>query len=63
MTFYNRFLLVLVFACCCSKALAQPIPPNSANPAPLPGLILIMAAGATYGTFKTYSKRQDKEDD
>ncbi|MGK0406989.1 MAG: hypothetical protein ACJAZH_000808 [Roseivirga sp.] len=59
----NRFLLVLILVCSWIMLSAQPAPPDSANPAPLPGVVLIMAAGASYGAFKTYRKINEEEEE
>tara|TARA_R110002050_G_scaffold194708_2_gene329511 strand:- start:28717 stop:28899 length:183 start_codon:yes stop_codon:yes gene_type:complete len=43
------------------SAFAQPKPPSSNNPAPLPGLILLAAAGAAFGAKKVYDKKGSED--
>lgn len=40
---------------------AQPTPPDSNNPAPLPGLVLLAAAGAALGAKKVYDKKRSED--
>lgn len=42
---------------------AQPAPPDSANRTPLPGLVILAAAGAAYGARKTALKLKEKEEE
>ncbi len=37
---------------------AQPTPPDSNNPAPIPGLALLAAAGAAVGVKKVYDQKK-----
>ncbi len=53
------YLFILLFNA--SYLLAQPAPPESANRTPLPGLVILAAAGAAYGARKTALKRKSKE--
>jgi|GEM_PF-3269738 len=56
----NLFALALFLNC--SFLAAQPAPPDSANRTPLPGLLILAAAGAAYGARKTALKRQEGEE-
>jgi hypothetical protein len=50
--------LILICAICTSFALcAQPNNPN--NPTPLPGIALLVAAGAAYGAKKMYDQKEE----
>jgi len=39
---------------------AQPAPPDSENRAPLPGLVILAAAGAAYGARKSFLKSKEE---
>lgn len=43
------------------EMMAQPAPPTSNNPAPIPGLALLAAAGAAFGAKKVYDKKKEAE--
>lgn len=56
------FRLSLIFALVLAlDASAQPAPPNSNNPAPIPGLAILAAAGAALGVKKVYDQRKNGE--
>lgn len=44
-------------------AMAQPAPPGSGNPAPIPGLVWLAAAGAAMGGKIAYDKKKKKEEE
>ena len=56
-------LIVIILIFNVSQLFGQPAPPESANRTPLPGLVILAAAGAAYGAKKTVSKRKDREED
>ncbi len=43
------------------EMMAQPAPPASGNTAPIPGLVLLAAAGAAFGAKKAYDKKKTAE--
>jgi hypothetical protein len=52
---------LIAFLALSFSAMAQPAPPGSGNPAPLPGLVWLAAAGAAYGAKKVYDKKKEAE--
>lgn len=56
----KTFKITFVLAMLVSLDLAaQPAPPSSDNPAPLPGLIILAAAGAAVGAKKVYDQKKE----
>ena len=59
-----KHFLILVFVVFSSSFLAaQPAPPDSENRAPLPGIVILAAAGAAYGARKSFQKRRENFDE
>tara|TARA_R110002050_G_scaffold271751_2_gene415368 strand:+ start:5588 stop:5776 length:189 start_codon:yes stop_codon:yes gene_type:complete len=54
-----KHFLILVVVFCSSFLAAQPAPPDSENRAPLPGIVILAAAGAAYGARKSFQKRRE----
>lgn len=59
-----KHFLILVFVVFSSSFLtAQPAPPDSGNRAPLPGIVILAAAGAAYGARKSFQKHRENYDE
>jgi hypothetical protein len=57
-----KTLLTLSFICCAFFLSAQPAPPNgNGQPAPLPGLVLLAAAGAAVGAKALHNKKKEED--
>ncbi len=52
----KHFLILVVLVFSSSFLAAQPAPPDSENRAPLPGMVILAAAGAAYGARKSFLK-------
>ena len=57
-----KTLLTLSFICSALYLSAQPELPNGGNaPAPLPGLVLLAAAGAAVGAKALHNKKKEED--
>ena len=52
----KKAILTLILVLSCSLIFAQPNPP--ADPAPLPGIAWLIAAGAAFGAKKIYDQKK-----
>jgi hypothetical protein len=53
----KKYFLTLAFTLSVCALSAQPDNPN--NPTPLPGIALLVAAGAAYGAKKMYDQKEE----
>jgi hypothetical protein len=53
----KKYFLTLAFILSVCAISAQPSNPN--NPTPLPGIALLVAAGAAYGAKKMYDQKEE----
>ena len=53
----KQYFLTLAFILSFCALSAQPDNPN--NPTPLPGIALLVAAGAAYGAKKMYDRKEE----
>ena len=63
MYYLKRFFILFVLVFSSGLLNAQPAPPESVNGTPLPGLVLMVAAGAAYGARKSILKGKDGNDE
>lgn len=57
-----KTLLTLSFICSALFLSAQPSPPNgNGQPAPIPGLVLLAAAGAAVGAKAIHNKKKEND--